>query len=200
MAGDCEDEIAPLAKNNDSLVMRLKYRERTMLLPGDAEKQVEYQILGENEQALLHADVLKVGHHGSKNSTMPEFLAAVGPKISIISAGEENPYGHPSPELLERLEESGTRIFRTDRNGAVQVLTDGENLQVSCFEACPRAAAVSAKAEPPDGEPSQQAIGQNRARPDIHDFFCTEPRRRRSHSAGCRATKSLGKNSGTAAA
>jgi competence protein ComEC len=130
--------------------VRLKYRDRTILLPGDAEKQVEYQMHGENEQALLHADVLKVGHHGSKNSTMPEFLGAVAPKISIISAGEENPYGHPSPELLERLEGSGTRIFRTDRDGAVQVLTDGENLQVSCFEGCAGVTAVSAKTQPPE--------------------------------------------------
>lgn len=144
-----EEEVAPLAKNNDSLVVRLKYRDRTILLPGDAEKQVEYQMLGE-EREWLQADVLKVGHHGSKNSTMPEFLGAVRPKISIISAGEENPYGHPNPELLERLEESGTRIYRTDRDGAVQVLTDGENLQVSCFEGCPGPAAVSAKTEPPE--------------------------------------------------
>jgi len=132
------EEIAPQAKNNDSLVIRLKYGDRTILLPGDAEKQVEYTMLDENEPAFLHADVLKVGHHGSKNSTMPEFLSAVAPQVSIISAGEENPYGHPSPELLERLEGSGTRIFRTDVNGAVRVVTDGHSLQVSCFVGCGR--------------------------------------------------------------
>ncbi|MGB7494026.1 MAG: DNA internalization-related competence protein ComEC/Rec2 [Candidatus Acidiferrum sp.] len=130
------EDVAPLAKNNDSLVIRLKFRDRTILLPGDAEKEVEYQMLGENDRAFLHADVLKVGHHGSKNSTMPEFLSAVGPQISIISAGEENPYGHPSPELLERLDTSGTTIFRTDQDGAVQVLTDGYALKVSCFMGC----------------------------------------------------------------
>lgn len=130
------EEIAPQAKNNDSSVVRLKYGGRSILLPGDAEKQVEYTMLDENEPALLHADVLKVTHHGSTNSTMPEFLGAVAPQVSIISAGEENPYGHPSPELLERLAESGTRIFRRDQNGAVQVLTDGHTLQVSCFSGC----------------------------------------------------------------
>ena len=67
---------------------------------------------------------------------MPEFLAAVNPRVSIISAGEENPYGHPNPELLQRLEETGTRILRTDRDGAVGILTDGHNLQVSCYRAC----------------------------------------------------------------
>ena len=91
------EEVAPLAKNNDSLVVRLRYVDRTFLLPGDAEKQVEAAMLAENDAAALHADVLKVGHHGSKNSTMPDFLAAVAPQISIISAGEENPYGHPQP-------------------------------------------------------------------------------------------------------
>jgi hypothetical protein len=69
------EEIAPLAKNNDSLVIRLKLRDRMILLPGDAEKEVEYQMLEENDPSFLHSDVLKVGHHGSKNSTMPEFLA-----------------------------------------------------------------------------------------------------------------------------
>ena len=89
-------DIAPLAKNNDSLVMRLRYGTRTLLLPGDAEKDVERTILAENSVEELQADVLKVGHHGSKNSTMPDFLAAVRPRVAIISSGEGNPYGHPS--------------------------------------------------------------------------------------------------------
>jgi beta-lactamase superfamily II metal-dependent hydrolase len=130
------EEIAASAKNNDSLVVRLQYKERSVLLPGDAEKQAEYAMLSETEAGKLHADVLKVGHHGSKNSTMPEFLESVGPQIAIISAGEQNPYGHPSPELLERLRESGARILRTDEEGAVQVVTDGHSLRVSCFVGC----------------------------------------------------------------
>ncbi len=88
------EEVAPLAKNNDSLVVRLRYLQKTFLLPGDAEKQVEAAMLSENDAADLHGDVLKVGHRGSKNSTMPDFLATVAPRISIISVGEENPYGH----------------------------------------------------------------------------------------------------------
>ena len=65
--------VEPIAKNNDSVVVRLRYRERTILLPGDAEKQVESTMPAENDSAFLHADVLKVGHHGSKNSSVPEF-------------------------------------------------------------------------------------------------------------------------------
>ncbi len=144
------EEVAPLAKNNDSLVVRLRYLDRTILLPGDAEKQAEAAMLAENDAAALHADVLKVGHHGSKNSTMPDFLAAVSPQISVISAGEENPYGHPHPELIQRLEESGTRLLRTDRDGAVRVLTDGHSLRVSCFVACPEPTAPSQTAPAPD--------------------------------------------------
>jgi competence protein ComEC len=142
-----QDDVALEAKNNDSLVVRLQYGERTILLPGDAEKAVEYTMLAENEAAFLHADVLKVGHHGSKNSTTPEFLAAVAPHVAIISSGVENPYGHPSPELLARLEQSGARVLRTDTNGAVQVLTDGHMLQVSCYEPCVMPNAESAGAQ-----------------------------------------------------
>lgn len=129
-------EVAPEAKNNDSLVLRLQFRERSVLLPGDAEKQAEYSMLGEDDPDELHADVLKVGHHGSKNSTMPEFLERVGPRVAIISAGEGNPYGHPAVELLERLEERGIRILRTDQEGEISVVTDGHGIQVRCFVPC----------------------------------------------------------------
>jgi competence protein ComEC len=141
-------------KNNDSLVLRLKYGELSMMLPGDAEKQAENSILSENSEAALGADVLKVGHHGSKNSTMPGFLAAVHPRVAVISAGEDNPYGHPNPELLERLAAADVRILRTDRDGAVHILTDGKQLEVSCFVACPEKipGAASAQTHPPDQE------------------------------------------------
>jgi len=129
-------ELDRSPQNNDSLVMRLKFGELGMMLPGDLEKQAEKTLLGETPEASLHADILKVGHHGSKNSTTREFLAAVHPRVAIISAGEDNPYGHPNAELLARLEEAGVRILRTDRDGAVHVLTDGTRLEVRCFVPC----------------------------------------------------------------
>jgi len=146
-------EIAPSAKNDDSLVLRLRFGKQSLLLPGDVEKESERAILAENDANKLRADVLKVGHHGSKNSTMPEFLAAVQPRIGIISTGESNPYGHPSPALLERLESAGVRIYRTDRDGAVHVLTDGTRLEITCFTGCLEAkngAGTSMRAEVPD--------------------------------------------------
>jgi competence protein ComEC len=146
------EEIGPSAKNNDSLVLRLHFGNRTILLPGDAEKQVEREIVTENNSETMRADVLKVGHHGSKNSTTTEFLAAVQPQFGIISAGEDNPYGHPSPELLDRLQSAGVRILRTDQNGAVHLLTDGLRLEISCFVACPGEAnsAASVQGQAPD--------------------------------------------------
>jgi competence protein ComEC len=152
------EEIVSSAKNNDSLVLRLHYGSRTFLLPGDAEKQVERAILSENSAETLHADVLKVGHHGSKNSTTPEFLETVHPRFGIISAGEDNPYGHPSKELLDRLQRAGVEILRTDQNGAVHVLTDGTRLEISCFIACLGASnsLVSVQAKPPDQQQNEQ--------------------------------------------
>src|SRR4029077_12251488 len=134
------EEVAPSAKNNDSLVLRLHYGSQTLLLPGDAEKQVERELLSENSAETLRSNVLKIGHHGSKNSTMPEFLAAVQPLVGIISAGEGNLYGHPNAELVERLQNAGVRILRTDKDGAVHVVTDGARLEITCFVACPGAA------------------------------------------------------------
>ena len=141
------EEIAPAAKNDDSLVLRLRMGNINILLPGDTEKQAEQEILKENHGEALQSEILKVGHHGSKNSTTPEFLAAVHPQIGIISVGETNPYGHPSPELLERLEGAGVRILRTDRDGAVHVLTDGQRLEISCFAGCTVVAATAASAQ-----------------------------------------------------
>jgi competence protein ComEC len=151
-------EVGPAAKNNDSMVLRLKYGDRTMMLPGDAEKQAEDSILSDNSEAALRADVLKVGHHGSKNSTTPAFLAEVHPRVAVISAGEDNPYGHPNRELLERLETAGVRILRTDLEGAVHVLTDGKKLEISCFVACPESPGKTASAEPQP--PDQHKYGE----------------------------------------
>jgi competence protein ComEC len=152
------EEVAPTARNNDSLVLRLHYGFETFLLPGDAEKQVEREILAENGDAALRSDVLKIGHHGSKNSTTREFLAAVQPRYGIISAGEDNAYGHPSAELVERLENAGVRILRTDRDGSVHLLTDGSRLEITCFVACPLAAnaGASVQAQAPDNQQNNE--------------------------------------------
>jgi competence protein ComEC len=114
-------------------------------------------MLVENSEKMQRADVLKVGHHGSKNSTTAEFLKAVHPAVAVISVGEENPYGHPNKELLERLEQAGVRVLRTDRDGAVHVLTDGNRLEITCFIACPEMARQNASAQAPAPNQEQKA-------------------------------------------
>ena len=105
-------------------------------MPGDAEKQTEREILAENSAEALRADVLKIGHHGGKNSSVPDFLATVQPRIAIISAGSGNHYGNPSQEVLAQFASLNVRMIPTARDGAVQVLTDGKTLDISCFVAC----------------------------------------------------------------
>lgn len=151
------EETATGPKNNDSLVLRLAYGRRVILLPGDIEKQAEREIVAETPGDGLRADVLKVGHHGSKNSTMEEFLERVRPQIAVVSAGAENPYGHPSPEALERLEQAGVRVLRTDRSGAIHVLTDGERVEVYCYTECAAQEPQRASGEPHGPQQDEQS-------------------------------------------
>jgi competence protein ComEC len=115
--------------NDNSLVLRVTYGERTLLLVGDAQREEEDELLA-RAPAGLRADVLKVGHHGSATSSSPAFLAAVAPREAIISVGRRNRFGHPHPLTLSSLASSGVRVWRTDRDGAVTVTTDGHTLEV----------------------------------------------------------------------
>jgi competence protein ComEC len=101
--------------NNDSLVLRLDYNRASVLLEGDAEAPSEEAML-ENGR-ITPATLLKVGHHGSRTSTTPDFLAAVDPHEAVISVGRHNTFGHPRPEVLGRLEDAHIQTFRTDRGG-----------------------------------------------------------------------------------
>jgi beta-lactamase superfamily II metal-dependent hydrolase len=145
-------EIGLAAKNDDSPVFRVSFGSRSFLLPDDAEKAREGSILSESNGETLQSDVLKVGHHGSKNSTTPDFLAAVKPQLAVISAGEENSYGHPSPVLRERLQQAGVPTLRTDVDGAIHIWTDGKKLEVNCFVACPQ---INARINLPAPQPPQ---------------------------------------------
>jgi competence protein ComEC len=106
--------------NDDSLVMRLDFGKSSALLEGDAERRSEDTMLANNRIAPV--TLLKVGHHGSRTSTNPEFLAAATPKEAVISSGRHNTFGHPRPEILQRLEEAHAKTFRTDRQGATTFL------------------------------------------------------------------------------
>ncbi len=121
------DYISTAAGNNDSLVLRATYGSRSFLLTGDLEKAEEYHMLEPGHGALT-ADVLKVGHHGSRTSTTEEFLKAVSPSVAIISAGYENSFGHPHPDVVHRLEDAHVAILRTDIDGLAMVRTNGKQL------------------------------------------------------------------------
>jgi competence protein ComEC len=112
--------------NERSLVLLAEVRGRRVLLTGDIESWAERR-LAECCARDLRADVLKVAHHGSRTSSTATFLEASSPRLALISAGLNNMYHHPAPEVVERLEEQGTRILRTDRSGEILVrfLADG---------------------------------------------------------------------------
>ncbi len=112
--------------NDNSLCVMITYKNQNMLFTGDAEKAVERQLLENGED--LSAGVLQVGHHGSRYSSESAFLEAVSPTVSVISCGEGNVYDHPHDEAVERLENTGCKIYRTDLVGDIVITTDGTNL------------------------------------------------------------------------
>ncbi|MBI2765472.1 MAG: ComEC/Rec2 family competence protein [Chloroflexi bacterium] len=111
--------------NNASIVLRVSYGSVSVLLTGDFDAAPQRALVALGD---VRADVLKVPHHGSKNSA-PDFFAAVGARLAVISVGADNPYGHPAPETLDAL--AGTRLLRTDRNGRVRLRIDGRQVAVS---------------------------------------------------------------------
>jgi competence protein ComEC len=109
----------------------LEYGKIKILLCGDMEKEAEDEVC--RYDFLLRADVLRVGHHGGRSSSTEKFLKRVLPKWAIVSAGENNRFGHPSPEALARLRERGCTVLRTDLHGAITITTDGKKIDVSTF-------------------------------------------------------------------
>jgi competence protein ComEC len=126
-APDYQPESTP--KNDDSLVMRISYGETAFLLTGDMEKRIEEDLYFSG--LLRHADVLKVGHHGSRTSTTPDLLDAVHPAFGIISDGFDNNYGHPHPLTLAALAERHVSILRTDQHGLIDVTSDGRRIRIN---------------------------------------------------------------------
>ncbi len=125
----CPEPVPGRSINDNSLVVRVELGERAFLLMGDAEHEQE-QELAADPAAPLRADVLKVGHHGSRTSTGEALLARVAPRVATVSCGARNRFGHPSPEVMDRLIAAGAQVVRTDRQGAIHVRTDGQGLWV----------------------------------------------------------------------
>jgi competence protein ComEC len=116
------------ATNDDSLVLRLSYAGHAALLEGDAEAPSETAMLS-LPSGDLASDLLKVGHHGSKTSTIPPFLASVAPRLAVISVGPYNSYHHPRWETLQKLQVEGARTWRTDLLGISTFYIDGTGVR-----------------------------------------------------------------------
>jgi competence protein ComEC len=115
--------------NDESVVLKLTYRDSSALLLGDAEKDLEARIAAQAGTV----NVLKVAHHGSATSTTEELLKNVRPRFAMISVGAQNSYGHPRAEVLERLRDSDALTYRTDLHGATTFYLDGRVVKAESY-------------------------------------------------------------------
>ena len=117
-------------ENDTSVMLRVSFGQTAILLAGDATEVSERLAVKAMHNRDLHANVLKVGHHGAGSSTSKKFLSAVKPELAVISVGKNNDYGHPSAAVLNRLADANVRVLRTDELGTIRILLDGARAQV----------------------------------------------------------------------
>lgn len=120
-------DVAGMDTNDASVVAKLVYGKNSFLFTGDSLQKMEKYLVsldGKN----LDSDVLKVGHHGSKTSSSEEFLGYISPEYAVISVGEDNKYGHPHQEILDRLQKFGVNILRTSELGTIKIKSDGDSI------------------------------------------------------------------------
>ncbi len=130
-----EEMISENSINNNSLVLKITFGNFSILFTGDIEKVAEEKILKEYEgkQKLLQSTILKVAHHGSKTSSIKEFIQKVNPKCALIGVGKDNKFGHPSNITLETLKELNTKIYRTDQCGEISIKVTKQNYYITNF-------------------------------------------------------------------
>ena len=125
------DDPNAVSDNDHSVVLRIVYGGRAFLLTGDIEKQAETEIV--TGGAILTADLIKVPHHGSRTSSMQDFVNAVGAKYAVISVGRSSPFGHPHQDVVERWKAAGVAVMTTGERGTISVSTDGTDLVTGTF-------------------------------------------------------------------
>jgi competence protein ComEC len=118
-------------RNDDSIVLEILWRDVSIVLTGDIGREVEERIAPMFPPARLR--IIKVAHHGSLTSSTPSFVRTLAPRVAIASVGRSNPFGHPVPAVLDRYRQAGAEVFRTDRDGAVMLDTDGHSLSLRTF-------------------------------------------------------------------
>lgn len=122
-----DEQIEENKINNNAIVMKLRYNKFSMLFTGDIEEIAEKEIVSIYENAdILKSSILKIAHHGSKTSTTEEFLKLVDPRIALIGVGRNNLFGHPSDEVVKRLEEINVKVYRTDLNGEIEIIVNNK--------------------------------------------------------------------------
>jgi len=124
------DERAP-SRNNDSVVLRFNFGENFILFTGDVEKEAELAMLSEGLD--LRSEIVKVAHHGSKTSSIEQFVEATRPELAIISVGRSSIFGHPNKDVVERWRTSGAQVMTTGEKGTISVVTDGRTVDVKTF-------------------------------------------------------------------
>jgi len=117
--------------NDESVVMKMKYGNRTFLWTGDISQNVELALIADGLD--LKSDVLKVPHHGSRTSSSEAFIRHAQPQYAVISVGEHSPFGHPHPDVIGRYRSLGVEVWQTGQRGTITIITDGEQLEVSTF-------------------------------------------------------------------
>src|SRR6266850_1516503 len=125
------ENINAPSRNNDSVVLRLQFGERALLLTGDIETGAENALV--RAPTDLHVDVVKVAHHGSKTSSTEKFVTSARPSVAIISVGQTSVFGHPHKEVVERWKASGAEVLTTGACGTITVTTDGRELKIERF-------------------------------------------------------------------
>lgn len=125
------DNAEAPSRNNDSIVLSLRYGERRILLTGDIERGAESALVARERD--LKSDVVKIAHHGSRTSSTPPFVEAVQPQLAVISVGQTSIFGHPHREVLQRWLAVGATVLTTGRSGSITVITDGRDLKVETF-------------------------------------------------------------------
>jgi len=121
------------SRNNDSVILRVRFGERVMIFTGDIEKEGEAAVI--KERVDLHSDIVKVAHHGSKTSSTADFVAATHPSLAIISVGRTSIFGHPHKEVVARWKAGGAEVMTTGQRGTISVTTDGKELKIATFVA-----------------------------------------------------------------
>ena len=122
----------PISDNNHSIVLRIVYGTKKFLLTGDIEKETEEKLL--RQSSFLHSDVVKVAHHGSRTSSIADFINATKAQYAIIPVGRKSMFGHPHVEVIERWKNSGAKVKMTGERGTISISTDGKDLKIETFQ------------------------------------------------------------------